>query len=64
MKNALKKKMQAMGSHVFPPPLKERPQENAESTWLEMIVSVGFSGLFYFPYWYWFSFSHTRDVPG
>lgn len=38
--------MQAIGPQVSPPPFKERAHENVESTWLERIISVGFSALF------------------
>lgn len=47
MRNVKKEKNASHGSRVAPPPLKERPHENVYSAWLEMIISVGFSGIFY-----------------
>ena len=41
-----KKNLQAIRPQVSPPPFKERPHENVEATWLERIISVGFSALF------------------
>lgn len=57
--------MQTLGVPVSPPPLKERPHENVESTWLEMmIISVDLSDIFYFLLFALVLFSPTRDVPG
>lgn len=38
----------AMGPQVSPPPLKERPREHVDSRWLEMIIFVDSSDIFYF----------------